>query len=364
MRKKITCFICSLSSGGAEHQLTELCRMLIERDYNVTITTFGDLVDHYACAPGVLRKRLAPNKGKIRKILSIFCYFLRLKTDVVISFGQRESLLSLIPLLFRRKIRVICGERNLTEGRSNREEQLLVKFLYKRADYIVSNSHSQHRNIVSLAPNLSSKVHTIINYLDTNFFAPSSEEIINEPIKIGVFCRYAPQKNCERFVRAVALAKSKGCEFVVDWYGNQSNKNGVRHDYYLKIQSLVTEEGVADCLKLNNHIKNVSDLMVKYDAICLPSLWEGFSNTIAEAISCGKPMLVSSVSDNEVMVKNGVNGFVFDPQDTEQMASAICAFTQLPIEERRLMGEKSRQLALALFADNRFVEQYISLIES
>ena len=60
---KITCFICSLSSGGAEHQLTELTRQLHDRGYDITITTFADVADHYACADGISLIRLAENRS-------------------------------------------------------------------------------------------------------------------------------------------------------------------------------------------------------------------------------------------------------------------------------------------------------------
>ncbi len=361
--KNITCFICSLSSGGAEHQLTELCGMLVERGYNVTIVTFADVEDHYPCAMGITRKRLAPNKGRIGKMLSIFWYFLRVKTDVVISFGQRESFLCLIPLLFRRKIKVINGERNLTIGRSSRIEKILVKWLYRRSDYIVSNSYSQERNIVSLSPNLSNKTKTIINYLDTNSYVPSSEPQHNNPLRIGIFCRYAPQKNCERFIRVVELLKNKGLSFRIDWYGNQFGKNGQANDYFIKIKEMADSLDLGDYLCLNNNVKNVNEVMLQYDAICLPSLWEGFSNAIAEAISCGKPMLVSNVSDNTIMVEDNFNGFIFDPNSEEQMCVALENFFHLSIEQRVIMGQRSRERALRLFSSHGFMEEYLKLIE-
>lgn len=362
-KKNITCFICSLASGGAEHQLTELCRMLVDRGYVVTIATFADVEDHYPCATGVMRKRIAPNKGKIGKILSIFWYFLRVRTDVVISFGQRESFLCLIPLFFRRKIKVINGERNLTIGRNSRIERILVKWLYRRSDFIVSNSYSQARNIVSLAPNLANKTKTIINYLDTNLYVPSSEPQHKNPLRIGVFCRYAPQKNCERFIRVVELLKNKGLSFRIDWYGNQFGKNGQANDYFMKIKGVADSLDLGDYLYLNNNIKNVNEVMPQYDAICLPSLWEGFSNTIAEAISCGKLMLVSDVSDNSVMVEDNYNGFLFDPTSEEQICGALEKFIHSTSEQRKIMGQRSRERALHLFGAHGFIEEYLKLIE-
>ena len=361
MQKRITCFICSLSSGGAEHQLTELTRQLSERGYSITITTFADVPDHYTCAQTVIRKRLAVNRNKFIKILSIFWYFLCLKTDVVISFGQRENSLCLIPLLFRRKIRVINGERNLTAGRSSRVERLLTKWLYKRSNYIVSNSFSQRDNIISLSPKLKEKTKVIINYLDTNHYTPSNNTTNNDPIRIGIFCRYAPQKNCLRFADAVKFLKDEGYKIEVCWYGNQSSNNG-SNEYFLMFDEYVRKIGIGDCLHLNNHVKAVNKCMQQFDAICLPSLWEGFSNTIAEAISCGKPTLVSNVSDNSIMVEDGVNGYLFNPLKVEDIANALKKFISLTVSERVRFGKASRKKALEIFDTNNFVNSYIRLI--
>lgn len=362
-RMKITCFICSLSSGGAEHQLTELTRQLHDRGYDVTITTFADVPDHYACAEGISRIRLAENRSILRKIFAIFWYFLRLKTDVVISFGQRENALCLLPLLFRRKITVINGERNLTTGRSNKIEKLLVRWLYRRSNYIVSNSYSQRDNIISLAPHLESKTLTIINYLDTELYVPSKNTSINDPLRIGIFCRYAPQKNCERFAQALKILKDEGYNLEVNWYGNQTGKNGKPNDYFVQFKNMVCELGLEDMLHLNNHVKSVNTLMHEFDAICVPSLWEGFSNTIAEAISCGKPMLVSDVSDNSIMVKDGINGYVFVPTDVDMIVEALKKFITMSQTERDEMGKASRKTALNLFGANKFVDSYINLFE-
>ena len=87
-----------MSSGGAEHQIAVLSDLLVERGYAITITTFGDEVDHYQVNESVKRVHLASGRSKIMKLLSIFWYFLTVRTDLVISYTQRCNFLSLIPL--------------------------------------------------------------------------------------------------------------------------------------------------------------------------------------------------------------------------------------------------------------------------
>ena len=126
--KKVTFFITSMSSGGAEHQMAELTKLLVKEMYEVTIVTFADVSDHYILDSKVKRVTLAKGKNSFIKLLTIFKFFLFLKTDCIISFGQRENLLVLIPLIFRPSVKVIAGERNFTYGKQDKIERILFYF--------------------------------------------------------------------------------------------------------------------------------------------------------------------------------------------------------------------------------------------
>ena len=111
--KKITFFICSLSSGGAEHQLTILADYLVEKEYDVSIVTFSNIPDHYKYNTKINRINLYCG-NYIKTFARIFLFFLRNNTDCVISFGSRENFLTLLPLLFKPKQKIINGERCAT----------------------------------------------------------------------------------------------------------------------------------------------------------------------------------------------------------------------------------------------------------
>ena len=196
----------SLSSGGAEHQLTILANLLAARGCEVSIVTFSDISDHYSTDKTVNRIRLAEGKNNLIKLVHLWYYLLRVSTDNIIIYTQRNSCIALPPLLFRKGVNVICGERNLTSGKPTIYETLLCSALYRRANYIVTNSHSQEVYLRSKYPWLSNKIKTIINYTDLNLFAPSTRQI-NTVRKIGVFARIDSQKNCLAFAKAVKKAK-------------------------------------------------------------------------------------------------------------------------------------------------------------
>jgi len=361
--KKIVCFIESLTGGGAEHQMQILCDCLYSKGYDLTLVTYADLPDHYTCNPGIKRVSLGKGKSALGRFLSIFFYFLTVKTDCVISYRVACNARVLVPLLLRQSINVIVGERNLTIGKRSFFGKLCSNLLYYRANHIVSNSFSQEKYLRSLGKRWADRVCTIINYTDINQFGESVMPKSTDIVKIAIFARFSAQKNSSRFIQMLSELK---CEskvlFHVDWYGNQGTEGC--NSEYLKSKNLVDELSLHNVISLLEPVKNPASLMSNYHAVCLPSLYEGFSNSIAEGICSGKPMLVSSVSDNSVMVKENVNGYLFNPFSIESMKEAFLKFFNTSLEEKIIMGEKSREIAETLFDVDLFFYKHKQLIES
>lgn len=364
MKKSITCFIRGLGGGGAEHQMAILIALLVEKGYDVTLTTFSNTEDHYKYPSSVKRVRLAQNKSTIIKILSIFKYFLFVKTDCVICFEQQNNFLCLIPLLFRRKIKVIAGERNTTYNEPDKIERILFNYLYKRANYIVPNSHTQAKYIVNAVPAYANKVISIINYTDLELFK-ATDLPLGKVLKIAIFARFEKQKNCIPFIEMLSeLIHNTNREFHVDWYGIHHFKNDTLAEYFDKFQARLNELKIEEYFSIKQPAKKVYEVMPQYDVICLPSLYEGFSNSVAEGITAGRPMVVSDVSDNSLMVKDGLNGFLFNPTDVNSMVVVFKKLFKLSGDELRKMGNESRMNAERLFNKEVFVGSYIKLIES
>ena len=78
---------------------------------------------------------------------------------------------------------------------------------------------------------------------------------------------------------------------------------------------------------------SIQDEYCRADVFCLPSLYEGFPNVLCEAMSCGKPVLSSRVCDNPNIVKEGENGLLFDPNNTDDIAETVERFIDLSSEK-------------------------------
>ncbi len=354
-----------LASGGAEHQCAQLMNMLVDRGYDVTYASFSSVADHYYVRPSVNRVYLSADKSTPWKVLSVFFYLLKTKADVVFAYSQRMSVLSLPALLFRPRIKAISSERNFTISAPDSFEKILVKTgLYRRSNYIVPNNYSQGRYLSKVMPSIAKKIHVIPNYTDINTYKPSP--LPNGPIiRIGVCCRFEGQKNFQRFVEMLGKVKQKGYSaFHVEWYGNHTFKNDWQIAYFEEGINKIKQYGLTDVITIHDATKEVPKLIRYFDAMCLPSLHEGFSNSISEYICCGRPVICSDVSDNSVMVHEGENGFLFNPLDVDDMCRAFVSLLNTSSEQRSEMGKRSREIAESLFDKESFINSYINLIEN
>ena len=362
-KKKIVCYMGTLGSGGAEHQMVILSSLLADKGYDVTIPTYRDGVDFYKVDPRVKRERIADGKHRVIKVFSLMWHALTVKADIVVSWGFFQSVFILFALLFRPDVKVICGERECTKLTPSIYEKILYAILYKRAAYIVPNSYAQRDYEVNKHPSYANKIITIINYTDVEHFDISPYPN-NDILRIGIVCRVEQQKNMWNLVEAMHLVKQKvSLPFEIHWYGKKDYTNPAQIEYIEVGLKKIHEYGLEENIFFEGRTQDVAGVIASCDVMCLASFFEGFSNSLSEYICCGKPVLCSNIDENTIMVQDGVNGFTFDPYNIESIANAFIKFFSLDLDAKRMMGVKSRERAEELFDKEKFVGAYINLIE-
>ncbi|MCK5583955.1 MAG: glycosyltransferase family 4 protein [Elusimicrobiales bacterium] len=98
------------------------------------------------------------------------------------------------------------------------------------------------------------------------------------------------------------------------------------------------------------------------DIFILPSLSEGLSNSMLEAMSCGLAIMASGVGGAKEAVKEGINGFLFDPFDKQKIKFYINKF----LDDDKLalrMGEKSREIAVKKYSMAKVTDELLKIYE-
>jgi sugar transferase (PEP-CTERM/EpsH1 system associated) len=106
--------------------------------------------------------------------------------------------------------------------------------------------------------------------------------------------------------------------------------------------------------------KNVEELLNSMDVFVLPSLQEGMSNTLLEAMATSLPVIATRVGGNPEIVEDGHSGWLFTPKDAPELAVRL---TQLAkdAELRHLVGCAARRQVVQRFSLDLMMETYRNL---
>lgn len=357
--KRILCLIESIGSGGAERQLTGLAAMLKQRGYQVGVCYYvnNDFYLPFLKENNVDSCCLTEASNPRKRFFALQKYIKAFKPDTIISFSASTSMITCLIKAFGANFNLIVSERNTTQKLSFREK--LRFFLYRWADYIVPNSHSQGDFIINHFPRLSKKLLVITNFVDTERFHPDDEGKINKDlIKIICVGRLTPQKNVLLFIEAIAQLKEKTNYFIVDWYGYRDDDS-----YSLSCFHAIEKYGLQNVFNIHPASDSIVKKYQSADIFCLPSLYEGYPNVLCEAMCCGLPVVCSRVCDNPQIVQEGENGYMFNPLDKENIVTTIQRMMETSTEEKMRFSVNSRNRAIELFSKDSFINKYISIIQ-
>lgn len=346
----------SLGSGGAERQLVGLATLLWKCDYQVKVISYykNQFYEPLLRQANVEYEFCPELFSKWKRVFRLRKKLREYKPDVVISYLTSVNIsICLTRLLYR--TRIIISERTHTVHWNLKTR--LRYFLYAISDCIVTNSFSEAENIKKHIPFLKKKIVFIPNFVDTSYFVPVVGKGSGEERLILGVGRLVPSKNLIRFCEALKYLIEKGYRFKVIWVGQTFNEV-----YARQVRTRIKDCELESVLELHDQTQDILTYYQQADIFCLPSLYEGYPNVLCEAMSCGLPVACGDVCDNPRIVKQGKNGFLFDPTRIEDMAQALRRLLDMDIQELSQMGIYNRDCILRNNSPKAFVKSYIQLL--
>jgi sugar transferase (PEP-CTERM/EpsH1 system associated) len=179
---------------------------------------------------------------------------------------------------------------------------------------------------VGIAPR---RIAQIYNGVNAEKFAPAQEpglrSIAGGPFQgpglwlAGTVGRMAAVKNQTLLARAFLIAREADPEFAAVARLVMIGDGPLR----AQAQTLLDNGGAHDAAWLPGERSDVADVMRSLDCFVLPSLAEGISNTILEAMACGLPVIATAVGGNVELVDAGRNGLLGPNDDPLAMAQSL-----------------------------------------
>ena len=127
-----------------------------------------------------------------------------------------------------------------------------------------------------------------------------------------------------------------------------------------ELARVIAELGVADRVRLLGECRDVPGVLAAADVFALPSIAEGMSNTLLEAMAAGLPVVATRVGGNPELVEDGVNGRLVPIREPVALREALASYLDDP-HLRAMHGKASRQRAVECFSLERMCQDYTDL---
>jgi glycosyltransferase involved in cell wall biosynthesis len=192
-------------------------------------------------------------------------------------------------------------------------------------------------------------------------FTPTDDadrKSLNSPFRFLLIARMLKDKGVVEFVNAAQLLKEPGvkAEFCLLGFLDVQNPAAISSEEMKEWvdQGFVKYLGVSDDVR--KHIASS-------DCIVLPSYREGTPRTLLEAAAMGKPIITTNVVGCKEVVEHGVNGFLCEEKNAQDLALKMKEMLLLSESQRKLMGQNGRLKMEKEFDENIVIQKYLQAID-
>lgn len=367
--------IYALGTGGLENGLINIINRTPPDRYRhviICLTNADDFANRITL-PGVQVIQLHKPAGQNFRVFWDLWKTLRmLRPDIVHTRNLASLEMQLVTLLMP-GIKRVHGEhgRDIHDlDGTNKKYNLLRKAMQPFVHRYIAVSRDLLQWLKSTVAIPEKKLRQIYNGVDAEKFSPRQGNVLvgdlappgllpENAVVVGTVGRLAEVKNQQLLIEAVGYLYTKrpilrGTLRLV-----------LVGDGPLKPQLVerVKQLGLSDVVWFSGDRNDVPALMQLMDIFILPSLAEGISNTLLEAMASGLPVIATSVGGNVELVEEGVNGRLVPVNNVVAMADAVAELVDDPTL-RQSMGEKGLALVRTTFNWEKTVADYLAVYDT
>jgi len=295
--------------------------------------------------------------GHIRAVLPL----LRLRPDLL-HFEWASAAAAWLPYwhLWQCPVVVSCRGREITvtpslTGQEGYREAIRMTFKRAAAVHCVSEAIRDDAEALGLDPR---KGWVIRPAVDPTRFKPGGLRAAGGPFRIVSVGSLNWWKGHEYALAAVARLREAGTavEYEIVGGGPKSERQ--------RIQYAIEDLGLSGCVTLRGAARReqVLSALQRADCFLLPSLTEGLSNAVLEAMACGLSVVTTNCGGMREAVTDGVDGLLVKPRDIAGMAAALVRLAK-DSKLRRRLGEAARVKVAKRFALLRQTDEFLRLYD-
>ena len=158
------------------------------------------------------------------------------------------------------------------------------------------------------------------------------------------------------------LDKTKGIDILLNIYNKYKFKN---------LHLYIIGESVLDNIEIKSNDnttylgwidnKDIDKYYKMCDVVIMPSRWDGFGLVAVEAMRNSKPVIVSNRGALPELIKNGINGYIFDLDNENSLRNILLNLDRSFLKK---MGMEGRNIYLENYIDRIFVKNIYNLYKN
>lgn len=161
--------------------------------------------------------------------------------------------------------------------------------------------------------------------------------------------RLVPDKGLEYLIESTAMLSQSHPRVRIAIAGDGPARR--------KLELLASEHGVSDRVRFLGFRCDIADLLAASDMVVLPSLREGLSISLLEAMAAGKAIVATGIGGHREVVSLGEVAWLVPPADAEALRDGIVRLVEDPALMARL-GANARAAYESYYTEDRMLQSY------
>jgi glycosyltransferase involved in cell wall biosynthesis len=351
-RIRLFFLIGSLEIGGSETQLVELASRLNRSLFDVTVcsmTDGGALLQTLerrgvrVIGLGFTGIRNAPTIGDrlrgafnaCRGTLRLWWLLVRERPDVLHGILMTAYVAAAFVGRAAGVRRIVASRRSLGGFKEGRPFALMLeRWADGMTDVFIANSDAVRRDTLLREPIEPDSIVVIRNGVDFSRFQVEADRVPSPAPRVIVVANLIRYKGHEFFLAAWREVLKRFPQAAASIVGEGPER--------AHLERLTHELGLAGSVEFLGRRRDVEALLSNADVYVQPSLQEGSSNAVLEAMAAGLPVIVTAVGGNSEAVSDGVTGVLVPPSDSAALGRAMLELLS-DAPRAQALGRRARQ---------------------
>ncbi len=356
-RRKVLVATDEMEVGGSQRQITNLLTGIDQAKVEPVLLYFRNnsfLVDQIK-ASGV-RVHYLPKNGRIDPgfLVKLVRFLAREKFDVIHAYSLTAELWLAIARMFARAPKIISSIRSTYDNYAWWQWRL-KQWVTAQSALVISNSKmaaDQAFRRMALPASSCAVVYNGIRSPATEHPLPADRAASRaaHDFILTFVGRLGPEKNLPCLLRALHRLQEEGGRRIGVWLVGDGGERA-------KVEEQIAALGLGGVVDMLGERLDVEALFAHSDAVVLPSIREGLSNAILEAMAGGKPVIASAVGGSPEIIRHGENGLLFPSDDDRALADAIARLYDAPVLRAEL-GASAKSDVAERFSVASMVRQF------